>query len=223
MKKLLSIIICIMLLTLCACSSADATSDNVAATDATEATTASDYAIVGTWVCEDISDDVYFIFEDNGDAYAKWGSCTVYGYFDYYEDSDTYDIDVPNFLYNEYEAHVATNTMTLLSDESRFTFERAAMPEIVIKATDNFAIDDGIIGNWQSADNYECYEFNGDATAIITDMYNYATTECKFSCDDGVITLYYMASATKDGTKELSYSVTDDNNIVINGYNYERV
>lgn len=224
MKKLLSaIIICIMVLTLCACNSADATPDEVSANSATESNTQSEYNIVGTWVCEDISKDVYFIFNENGDAYAKWGSCTVYGYFDYDKESNLYDIDVPNLLYNEYEATVTGDKLTLKSETSKFEFVSATMPEIVIKATDNFAIDDGIIGNWQSADNYECYEFRSDGTATITDMYNYATTDCKFSCNDGVITFYYMSSATIDGTKELSYSVTDENNIVLDSYNYENV
>ena len=223
MKKLLSVIVCIMLLTLCACNTTDATPDEVATNSATETFAPIEYDIVGTWVCEDISEDVYFIFNENGDAYAKWGSCTVYGYFDYDKESNLYDIDVPNLLFNEYEATVTGDELKLKSETSKFEFVSATMPEIVITAPDNLAIDEKILGNWQSADNFECYEFRADGTATITDMYNYATTDCKFSCNDGVITCYYMSSATLDGTKELSYSITDENNIVINDYNYENV
>ncbi len=223
MKKLLSVIICIMLLSLCGCNNADATPDEISANSATQSNAQIEYDIVGTWVCDDISEDVYFIFSENGDAYAKWGSCTVYGYFDYDDESNLYDIDVPNLLFNEYEAIIDGDELTLKSETSKFEFESATMPEIVINAPDNLAIDDTLLGNWQSADNFECYEFCDDGTAIITDMYNYATTECKFSCNDGVVTFYYMSSATLDGTKELSYSITDENNIVIDNYNYENV
>lgn len=224
MKKILSaIIICIMVLTLCACNNADATPDEVAANSATQSNVKIEYDIVGTWICDDISEDVYFIFNENGDAYAKWGTCTVYGYFDLDSESGLYDIDVPNLLFNEYEAKVEGDKLTLKSDNSRFDFESAVMPEIVISAPDNLAIDDALLGNWQSADNFECYEFRADGSATITDMYNYATTDCKFSCDDGVITFYYMSSATLEGSKQLPYSITDENNIVINDYKYENV
>lgn len=227
MKKAVSLILCIILLSiLCAC---DKTEEATTVTEsAQESEVSSDIsydelAIVGTWVCEDISDDVYFIFDEKGDAYAKWGTSTVYGYYDYYEDENLYDIDVPNFLYNEYEAYFGGDVMTLKSEDSSFTFEKATMPEVIIKTPDNLAIDESILGNWQSADSYECYEFKSDATAVVTDLYNYSTVDCKFSCNNGVVTMYYMASDTKDGTRELEYSFTTEGKLIIAGYTYESV
>ena len=126
MKRLLAIILCILcVVLLCACNSDDTTQP----TEATQPADSNDIdytelPIVGTWICEDINKDCYFIFEENGDAYAKWGSSTVYGYFDYYEDENLYDIDVPNFLFNEYEAHFGGDVMTLKSDESSYTFKK---------------------------------------------------------------------------------------------------
>ncbi len=226
MKRFLATIICILfVMILCACSDnnqSDAedptdtqnVSENTADNDSTK--------IIGTWVCEDINDDCYFIFDEKGDAYAKWGTSTVYGYYDYYEDENLYDIDIPNFLYNEYEAHFGGDVMTLKSDESSYTFEKAHMPEVIIKAPDNLSIDEKIIGNWQSPDNFECYLFNSDGTAVITDMYNYATIDCKYSCNNGVATMYYMASDKKDGSKEVTYNFEGDK-LILNNYTYEKV
>lgn len=227
MKKYLSIIISIILVfTLCAC-----TNDTVTPTESTpESETSADnnlnYSatdILGTWVCEDINKDVYFIFEENGDAYAKWGTCTVYGYFDYYEDENVYDIDINNFLYNEYECHLGEDVMTLISEDSRYTFEKAQMPQIEITFDEILAVDDKVVGNWQCETNYECYQFNDDGTAIITDLYNYSTIDCKYTCIDGVISLYYMASETKSGSKELDYSFTDDGLLKLDDYEYLKV
>lgn len=227
MKKYLSIIISIILVfTLCAC-----TNDTVTPTESTlESETSADnnlnYSatdILGTWVCEDINKDVYFIFEENGDAYAKWGTCTVYGYFDYYEDENVYDIDINNFLYNEYECHLGEDVMTLISEDSRYTFEKAQMPQIEITFDEILAVDDKVVGNWQCETNYECYQFNDDGTAIITDLYNYSTIDCKYTCIDGVISLYYMASETKSGSKELDYSFTDDRLLKLDDYEYLKV
>lgn len=222
MKKVFLTLICVLMITLlCACNSTDtpdapvADTDNVAVND-------DGTAIVGTWVCDDIDDDVYFIFDENGDAYAKWGTSTVYGYYDWYEDDGVYDIDVPNLLYNEYEAHITNDTMTLVSEESSFRFEKAQMPEIIIKTPDNIVIDEGILGDWQSEQSYECYRFNSDGTAVVTDLYNYSTVDCKFSCNDGVVTLYYMSSETQDGSQDMEYSL-DGDKLTINGYTYEAV
>lgn len=227
MKKLLSFIICIIFtLSLTACDDdtiiVNSTPDETASPTEIEI---SDDAlpIVGTWVCEDINEECYFVFEENGDAFAKWGTSTVYGYFDYYEDDDVYDIDVPNFLFNEYKATFKGDELILESDETSYEFVRTTMPEVIIKAPDNLAIDDKLIGNWQSADSYECYEFRDDGTATITDLYNYATIECKFSCDKGVVTFYYMSSDTKDGSRESEYSFTKDGKLTLAGYTYENV
>lgn len=224
MKKIISAAMCVLLVfVLCACDTNTDTTESEKPTNESQSVISdSDASIIGTWVCEDISDDVYFIFDEKGDAYAKWGTSTVYGYYDYYEDENLYDIDVPNFLYNEYEAHFGGDVMTLKSEESSFTFEKATMPEIIIKTPDNLAIDESLLGNWQSADSYECYEFISDGTAIVTDLYNFSTVDCKFSCDNGVVTMYYMASATKDGTREIEYSFKDDK-LVLGGYTYESV
>ncbi len=227
MKKLLSFIICIIFtLSLTACG--DDTIIVSSTPDETAPPTVSEISddalpIVGTWVCDDINEECYFIFEENGDAFAKWGTSTVYGYYDYYEEDNVYDIDVPNFLYNEYEATFKGDKMTLESEESNYTFDKATMPKVTIKAPDNLAIDEKLIGNWQSADSYECYEFRADGTATITDLYNYATIESKFSCDKGVVTFYYMSSATKDGSRESEYSFTKDGKLTLTGFTYENV
>lgn len=226
MKKTAILIICtLLLLMLCACDKDTETSntptENISTSD--EAINYSGTEIIGTWVCDDISKDCYFIFEENGDAFAKWGTSTVYGYFDYYADENIYDIDIPNFLSNEYEAKFNNDEMTLSSDESSYSFKKATMPEITIKGPDNYSIDDKILGNWQSIDSYECYRFNSDGTAVITDLYSYATIDCKFSCNNGVVTFYYMASETKDGSREAEYSFTDDGKLTLAGYTYDKV
>lgn len=227
MKRLFSIILCSLLIfMLCSCDNTADTADNT--TSETTATATGDevyssLSIVGTWVCEDISDECYFIFEENGDAFAKWGTSTVYGYFDYYEEEDIYDIDVPNFLFNEYKAKFSGDKMTLKSDDSSYSFEKATMPKVTIKAPDNLAVDDKIIGNWQSADSYECYEFRGDSSGVITDMMNYSTVDFKYSCDKGVVTFYYMSSDTKDGSREVEYSFNEHGKLVMGGYTYENV
>lgn len=226
MKKVLSFIICIILaLTLCACSKNTTDPTTIVATpDETQSQFYEDsLPIVGTWVCEDINEECYFIFEENGDAFAKFGTSTIYGYFDYFEDEDVYDIDVPNFLYNEYKATFDGDKMTLKSAETSYTFEKATMPKVTIKAPDNLSIDKKLLGNWQSADSYECYEFKDDGTAIITDLYNYATIDCKFSCDKGIVTFYYMSSDTKEGNRECEYSFTKDGKLSLSGYIYENV
>lgn len=231
MKRTLIVFLCFLLcLTFTACKEdketeeqtntiKTASSDNVAAESLEKAEA---LPIAGTWVCDDINKDCYFIFEENGDAFAKWGTSTVYGYYDYNSQEELYDIDVPNFLYNEYKASFSDDTMTLKSETSKYTFEKTTMPEITIKAPDNLRFDDKLLGNWQCADNYECYEFRDDNTATITDLYNYATIECKFSCDNGVITFYYMSSATKDGSRESEYSF-DGEKLKLGTYIYENV
>ncbi len=227
MKKLISFIICIIFtLSLTACG--DDTIIVSSTPDETASTTVSEISpdalpIVGTWVCDDISEECYFVFDENGDAFAKWGTSTVYGYYDYYEEDNFYDIDVPNFLYNEYEASFTGDKMTLKSEDSNYTFEKATMPTVTIKAPDNLAIDEKLVGNWQSADSYECYEFREDGTATITDLYNYATIESKFSCDNGVVTFYYMSSDTKDGSRESEYNFTKDGKLTLAGFTYENV
>ena len=226
MKRLLAIILCVLCVALlCACGSNNNTDENKS-TESTQAVSDdTDYAqlpIVGTWICEDINKDCYFIFDKNGDAYAKWGSSTVYGYFDYYADEDVYDIDIPNFLFNEYKGHFGTEVMTLKSDDSSYTFKKATMPKVTIKAPDNLVVDEKLIGNWQSADSFECYEFNKDNTAKITDMYNYSIIECKYTCNNGKVTFYYMTTDKKDGSRECEYSFKD-NKLELAGYTYENV
>lgn len=226
MKKTTILIVCtLLLLILCACDNNNATINSPTESNATsdEVINYSDDKIIGTWICDDISKDCYFVFDENGDAYAKWGTSTIYGYFDYYDEENIYDIDVPNFLYNEYTAQFDGDKMTLTSDESSYEFEKATMPEITIKAPDNLSIDDKIIGDWQSADSYECYRFNQDGTAVITDLYSYATVDCKFSCDKGVVTFYYMSSETKDGSREAKYSFDEHGKLIMNDIKYENV
>ncbi len=231
MKRYLLVLICIMLiLSLCACSEKeeDITEETVVAAETEASTVAQDKAektgeeIIGTWVCDDISDDCYFIFDEKGDAYAKWGTCTVYGYYDYYSDEDIYDIDVPNFLYNEYKATFKGDKMKLESDESSFSFEKAKMPEVTIKAPSDLVIDEKLVGDWQSGSSYECFRFNDDNTAVITDIMSESTIDCKYTCKDGTVTLYYMSSETKDGNRDLTYSF-DGDALILNDLTYEKV
>ena len=227
MKRLLAIILCVLCVALlCACGSNNNTDENKS-TESTQAVSDdTDYAqlpIVGTWICEDINKDCYFIFDKNGDAYAKWGSSTVYGYFDYYEDENYYEIDIPNFLYNDYTASFENDEMTLESVDSSYTFKKATMPEITIKAPEKLKVDKKLIGDWQSADTYECYRFNDDSTAKITDVNNYATIDCKYSCEKGKITFYYMSTDTQDGSREVEYSFDKDGKLVMDGVTYEGI
>ncbi|MBQ8538782.1 MAG: hypothetical protein IJ433_03930 [Ruminococcus sp.] len=226
MKKFAIILMCaLLILSLCACE--NKTENSTAETEAeTLAYTGVNYNgndIVGTWQCEDISKDCYFIFEENGDAFAKWGTSTVYGYFDYYEDESYYEIDVPNFLYNDYTATFDNDEMTLKSEDSSFTFKKATMPQVTIKAPDKLKVDKKVLGDWQSADTYECYRFNEDSTATITDMYTYATVECKYNCENGKLTFYYMSSDTKDGSREVDYSFDEYGKLVLDGVKFESV
>ncbi len=226
MKIFKPIILCLLLAVfLCSCND-----NSQEGTTPTEEVTQSNNSslsdvgskIIGTWVCKDVSDDCYFIFDEKGDAYAKWGTCTVYGYYDYYEEDGTYDIDIPNFLFNEYEGHFGDNIMTLKSDDSSYTFEKTTLPEVIIKTPDNLSIDESILGKWQSEESYECYEFKSDGTAIVTDMYNYATVDCKFSCDKDIVTLYSMASVTKENTREVKYSLKDSK-LTLDDIEFEKV
>ncbi len=226
MKKLFALIICIVLvMSLCACEkeSENNTTETQPETTSQSAVDYSETDIVGTWISDDIDDDCYFIFKENGDAFAKWGTSTVYGYFDYYEDENYYEIDIPNFLYNDYTLTLNGDEMVLESSESSYTFKKATMPQITIKAPDKLKVDKKVIGDWQSADSYECYRFNDDSTAVITDMYSYATIDCKYSCDNGKITFYYMSSATKDGSKEVEYSFDEHSKLIMGDYKYENV
>lgn len=223
MKRLLLLLLCLLFLVfLCSCDNKENTATPDMTQPQTEATQNNANAIVGTWVCEEVSEDCYFIFDEKGDALAKFGSSTVYGYFDYDAETNLYDIDVPNFLYNEYEAHIGGDVMTLKSEESKFTFKKATMPQLIIEAPDNLNIDNDIIGDWQSADTPECFRFNEDNTAVITDMVNFSTVDCKYSCNNGVVTIYYMASDTLSGSRDLSYSFSDGK-LVLDGYTYENV
>ena len=226
MKKLTTLLLCILLiLSLCACNIE--TENNTTETQAeTLADTGFDYSeadIVGTWICDDINDECYFVFEENGDAFAKWGTSTIYGYFDYYEDENIYEIDIPNFLYNDYTATFEKDEMKLESDESSYSFKKATMPEITIKAPEKLKVDKKVIGDWQSADSYECYRFNEDSTAVITDMYSYATIDCKYSCEKGKISFYYMSSETKEGSREVEYSFDEHGKLIMDGIIYENV
>ena len=231
MKKFSLILICLSLIfSLCACTdSSDNAATETTAIQETVAETFSDDKpenspdkIIGTWVCDDINDDCYFVFEENGDAFAKWGTCTVYGYFDFYSDENIYDIEINGFLCNEYSITFEDDEMTLKSDDSEFDFEKAKMPEITIKAPKELTSDEKLLGDWQSASSYECYRFNKDNTAVITDLMNEATIDCKYTCKDGVVTLYYMSSETQDGNRELSYSF-DEDKLTLGDYEYEKV
>ena len=51
---------------------------------------------------------------------------------------------------------------------------------------------------------------------------NEATIDCKYTCKDGVVTLYYMSSETKEGNRELSYSF-DEDKLTLGDYEYEKV
>ncbi len=222
MKRLFSILICIFfLISLSACNKSSDTQETQPPTQAQ--TENSDNTIIGTWVCEDINEDCYFIFDENGDAFAKWGTTTVYGYFDYYDDEDYYEIDVPNFLYNDYKVTFSGDEMVLKSDESSYEFIRATMPEIKIEAPDELKLNKKLLGDWQSQSSYECYRFNEDNTAVITDMMNYATIDCKYSCEDGTITMYYMVTEKEGGSRELKIEFINSDKIKINDYEYEKV
>lgn len=208
MKKFLFLFLSfILIFSLCACNDSTGTEETEAAKESTAATEAQyQETILGTWVCDDINEDCFFIFDANGDAYAKWGTCTVYGTYDYYPDENIYDIDVPNFLFNEYTASFNDEEMTLKSDESSFTFKRATLPEIEIKAPDNLKQDEKLIGDWYSEESYEYYSFNSNNLATIIDVMGESTVDCKYSCENGVITFYYMSNESKEGSKEMSYS-----------------
>ncbi len=211
-----------MLFVLCSCNKTTQSATPTQAPTTASTLSVDGTEIIGTWVCDDISKDCYFIFDEKGDAYAKMGSSTVYGYYDYYADENLFDISLTGFLFNEYEAHFGGDTMTLISDESRYTFKKAQLPEISIKKPDNLSIDKNIIGDWQSPESYECYRFNEDTTAVITDMYNDATLDCFYTCDNGKITMYYMTSETIDSTMELTYSF-DGATLLLNDLSYEKV
>ncbi len=234
MNRLFTLLLCILLcLSLCACNSSDngdiADTTDAVSTESTEQQASSSElnekasAIIGTYICKDINKDCYFIFDEKGDAYAKWGTSTVYGYYDYNADEDLFDIDLSGFFYNEYELKSKDDGITLTSDSSFYELEKAKMPEVTIDAPKNLKSDKDILGDWQSADTYECYRFNDDNTAVITDMYNYATIDCKYSCDNGVVTLYYMASDTTPGNREVEYNLTKDDKLVLGEYTYDKV
>lgn len=231
MKRYLFVLISLLLiLSLCACGEKEESlsletvvvEETVASTVTQDKAEKSGEEIIGTWICDEVSDDCYFIFDEKGDAYAKWGTCTVYGYYDYYSDEDIYDIDVPNFLYNEYKLTIDGDEMKLESEDSSFSFEKATMPKITIKAPSNLSLDKNIVGDWQSSGSYECFRFNDDNTAVITDIMSESTIDCKYSCKDGKVTLYYMSSETKDGNRELSYSVENDS-LILDDLTYEKV
>lgn len=232
MKRFLSLFICIILLiSLCACGENTNTNTSDSQNETTSVDTNNNEVekaestgeeIIGTWVCDDINKDCYFIFDEKGDAYAKWGTCTVYGYYDYFSDENLYDIDVNGFLYNEYKATFSGDEMKLESEDSSFSFEKATMPEVTIKAPDDLKTDKKIIGDWQSPQSYECYRFNDDNTAVITDLMSEATIDCKYTCVDNTITLFYMSSDKKDGSRELSYTF-DGKLLILDGYEYEKV
>ena len=222
MKRLFSILFCIFfLISLTACNN-NADIQETQPEQPTESAVEKD-TLIGTWVCDDINEDCYFIFDENGDAFAKWGTTTIYGYYDYYDDEDYYEIDIPNFLYNDYKATISGDEMELESDESSYEFERATMPEVKIDAPDELKVDKKLIGDWQSESSYECYRFNDDNTAVITDMMNYATIDCKYSCEDNTITMYYMVTENKNGSRELSVEFNSKDEIKIDDYVYEKV
>ncbi len=230
MKQLLTILFCIIfLLSLTACGS-ETQQTETQPTTPTETVSTSDSeeesedgSIIGTWVCDDINKDCYFIFEENGDAFAKWGTSTIYGYFDYYEEDGLYEIDIPNFLYNDYRATFNDDEMQLKSDESSYVFEKATMPEVTIDAPNDLQTNDKLIGDWQSESSYECYRFNDDNTAVITDMLNYATIDCKYSFESDTATMYYMVTEDESGSRKLSVEFINDDEIKIDDYVYKRV
>ena len=209
MKKLICFVLCVIfMLSLSACTKKTTTVTPSKTTEKIDVQNV-DGTIVGTWMCEDISKDCYFIFGENGDAYAKWGSCTVYGYYDEYEEDGEYDIDIPGFLFNIYTATFKDNSMLLVSDSSQYFFERAEMPTITIDAPDNLKIDEKILGKWASADSYEFYEFKQDGVAFVTDMANYSTVECRYDCAENTITMYAMATDKRSNVTELKYEILD--------------
>ncbi len=231
MKSFSLILLCLILaLSLCACdktennnpTDASVVNETVAETYSEDLPENNPDKIIGTWVCDDISDDCYFIFDENGDAFAKWGTCTVYGYYDFYSDENVYDIEISGFLYNEYTITFDGDEMELKSDESEFDFEKATMPEITIKAPKSLNFDEKLVGDWQSEASYECYRFNDDNTAVITDLMNEATIDCKYDCKDGIVTLYYMSSETIEGNREYEYSF-DNGKLTLGDYVYEKV
>lgn len=227
MKKLLFIVfLLIIMLTFCSCQSGDATKNEQSPTSATAQNKDSKLvSIVGTWVTNDIDNDLYFIFEENGDAFVKYGSCTIYG--EYYDSEDdngnpVYDIDLGEFLYNEYSAKMDGERLILKSPTNEYKFRKAEFYDVVLPQADSSKIDEKLLGNWGSQDNFECYEFRADGTATVTDMYNMATIECVYKCDNGKVTLTYLATETQTGIKEYEYSV-DGDKAVIDKYNYEKV
>lgn len=217
MKRLLTVVLCLVCLVLVSSCNNTATP----AATPTNTPTSTD-PIIGTWICDDINENCFFIFDENGEANAKWGTSTVYGSYDYFEDEDVYDIDVPNFLFNEYKATFTGTQMTLTSSDSKYVFRKATMPKVTIKAPQNLKVDKKLLGNWQSADSFECYEFNEDNTAKITDMYNYAIIECKYTCENGKVTFYYMVTDKKEGNREVEYKF-ELNKLVLGDYTYENV
>lgn len=223
MKRFISIILCtLMLCMLCSCKKSEQTPAPTTA-PTTAPTKLDGSEIVGTWMCNEISRDCYFIFEENGDAFAKMGSSTVYGYYDYYADENLFDISITGFLFNEYTATFSGDKMTLVSEEqTSYTLKKAQMPEITITKPDDLNIDSKLIGDWQSPQNSECYRFNEDTTAVITDIMSEATLDCYYNCENGTITMYYMASETKDNTITLTYYF-DGDTLMINEYPYEKV
>lgn len=230
MKKLSFIIfLLIIMLTFCSCQSGEATKSEQPPTSKTTTEVQNKdnklASIVGTWVSNDIDNDLYFIFEENGDAFVKYGSCTIYGeYYDTEDDNGNpvYDIDLGEFLYNEYSAKADGEKLILKSPTNEYKFRKAEFYDVVLPQSDSTKIDEKLLGNWGSQDNFECYEFRADGTATVTDMYNMATIECVYECDNGTVVLTYLATETQTGTKKYEYSV-DGNTAVIDKYNYEKV
>lgn len=221
MKKFLSIFLSILfILSLTACkNTSDSTPDEVS-------TQNFDATIYGTWICEDISNDCYFKFDENGDCSAIIGSCTIYGIFAVSQNngSTTAEIELSGFFYDVYTLTFYNNNTTVMLSgyENSYTLTRATLPDFSLPPNDNAAIINGLVGNWASDGALEYFQFNSDGTAMVTDILNEAITLCNYTCNSNVITLTYVQAVDKTATREIIVEFIDDNHITLDSIPYER-
>lgn len=222
MKKILACVLSVLFLLLLVACGSDSVTDPT--TDIVES---NDYNLLGTWTCDAYGEDIYFIFEENGDCFAKMGSCTIYGVFDNTYDNANekrYSIELGNFFLDEYTAKLSDNNkeLTLTGNEYYYILSKATLPEIKFPPNDNFIVADEILGDWLSESSIECYRFNADGTAVITDLYNDATLDCTYTCDGNTATLTYMSTATTTSSREVVFEAVDNDHIILNNIAYER-
>lgn len=220
MKRFTAILLCaVLLFSFCACKKTNTTSTVTPNPTQNTNVTPVDGTIIGTWICEEIGNDYYFVFDESGNATVKWGSHSVQGEYDYDAEYDEYDIEIENFLYNIYKATFNGDTMLLMSDSASYIFERAESAMVTISAPDSLNVDSEIVGTWNCADTFERYVFNADSTAYYMDMEYLYRVDFRFDCVDGKLTFYSMGNSTNLEVNELEYKL-EDGNLKIGDYTF---